>query len=123
MATSPVFAVVPRVATLASNSTSAVTLLTAGANGTRVDTLIIKEPTINAANAEKVWVYVNTGASDTLIKDAILPVQPDPATAANLCNEVVMALGITLPPGGLLKVKVSGTSPVSLDFTAIGADL
>ena len=132
MATSPVFAVTPRIgiATLVSatavtsranitGTTGLVSLITGAATGTRVDRILIKGTETTAAGCYGIWLY--NGTTSYLLREVTATAITAGNTTASF--EAEITFGNLILPSASFALYVSSTIDQDATIVAIGADL
>lgn len=134
MATAPVYVATPKsygpvlVATADTNSDGTTgtraTVATAGASGSRIDSVKIKGIVASGASqvADSVRLWLNNGTNSFLYTETLFAAgSAISATVANV--EAVVALGINLPAGWVLQASTfAGGATASYHVTAHGGD-
>lgn len=134
MATTPNFAATPRtstgVITTANTNTDGTTgtrttLFTAGANGSRVDSIQIKgivaEGTTQAADVVRLWI--NNGTNSRLWKEVLIAAGSGNVSTTVANSETTVPAGIDLPANYIIEGSThTGGSTASYHGTVFGGD-
>lgn len=134
MATAANFAAVPRsgvnTVNTANTNTDGTTgtradIFAAGANGSRLDSLVIKgivaEGSTQAADTVRIWL--NNGTNAFLFREQLIPAGGGVVSATVANAEFTVPLGIQLPNGWKLQASTKvGGATASYHVTAFGGD-
>lgn len=134
MATAANFAATPRLSSGTVNTANPNTdgttgtradIFTAGASGSRIDSVIIKgivaEGATQAADTVRLWLYDGTNAH--FFKEQLIPAGGGAVSATVANAEYTIALGIQLPNGWKLQASTKvGGSTGSYHVSASGGD-
>lgn len=134
MSTAANFAATPRQASVLVSTSNAntdgtsgtrATVITAGTNGSRIDSIKIKgivaAGTTQAADCVRIWV--NNGTNAFLFTEQVIPAGSGNISATVANADYTLALGIQLPNGYSLQAStVVGGSTASYHVTAFGGD-
>lgn len=115
----------------ASTTAGIETLVTAAANGTRVDRISIKgalatNPTIaSLATLVRIYITDTSGLNPRLIEEILIPAVQKSATVLAASGAITFTGGLLLKSGQLLRCSVSNYVAASsqLDIVAYGGDL
>ena len=126
MASTPQYAATPRASSVAINTANTAldgtgtlgTLITAGSNGTRVDTIIVKGGGSTSIGLFNLFLY--NGSTSFLIHQESIAAVTVSSSQTSLEIVIDMTGGMVIPAGSSLKV---GTSVANLLYvTAVGGD-
>lgn len=100
------------------------TLLTAGANGTRLDSIVYEALGTNVASV--LYLYLNNGsAPTTAANNSLIKQIPLPATTANAAYETVdvrQLMDIAMAPGDVLLASLGTAVAAGWQITALGGN-
>lgn len=115
--TSPIFTLVPNTSrvslgttpnTASDGSGTLITAFTAGANGSRVDSISIKNaqvtPAASSANVIRIFVTDTSGANPTLLTEEPLPAATRSASVVGASLVISYSNGLLLASGQLIKI-------------------
>jgi hypothetical protein len=135
MAASPVYVTTPRIAqgdvttanTNVDGTGTIATVITAAANGTRIDTLQVKGRVAAGTTqaADTVRIFLHDGANAKLFMDVAVAAGAGPIAAAvqNFQSTISMPPGFVLPNGWSIKAAThTGGATATYVVTAVGAD-
>jgi hypothetical protein len=101
------------------------TLFTAGANGARVDYVLIKYTGTSVATLARIFIN-NGGATTTAANNSLFVEQAITANTisqvASQANTFVVSLNITLPAGYKITATIGTTVAAGLTFSAYGGN-
>jgi hypothetical protein len=132
--TSPIFTLAPRTAfintVITANTTKDLTsgtiylIMTAGANGSYVEKIIVQPLGTNIATVLRFWINngstTGTASNNTYIKDVTMPATTNSETAA--IGNAEVPLNIAIPAGYTLYVTTGTTVAAGFDVCAVGGD-
>lgn len=100
--------------------TSATTVVSAGADGTRVDSVTLNASYAGATTAAVYQIIINDGAADRIIHTGLISVIT-PSTTIRPWNDTV-TLGVFLKSGYSLKVNTASSAGQTIDASATCGD-
>lgn len=129
MATSPAFAVTPRIAAVSvatadssyTAPTSVGTLITGVAAGTRVNEIVVKCAATSAAAIVRIFLYDSTASAYWLFDEIVVAAATGSATVAQ--TRVSTTYNNLILPSGSWSVRVTTSVSQATHVTALAADL
>jgi len=134
--TTPIFVLTPNVGqarvtaanTASEGSGTLTTLFTAGANGSRVDRVTVRNAQVSAAassaNVVRVFITDTSGSNPRLYAEAALPTATRSTSVIGATTTITFLGGLVLASGQLLSVcqSVYAGAQDQVDYTAEGGD-